>query len=75
MTKSDVFNSGIVVLEVASGWQAIDLTYPDEQIILLDCIRELSDEGRCLQARDGRLKDGFYRVSYRAIVFSQWPSI
>ncbi|XP_010241366.1 PREDICTED: receptor like protein kinase S.2-like [Nelumbo nucifera] len=61
--KSDVFSFGIVVLEVASGRRAIDLTYPDEQIILLDWIRQLSDEGRCLQAGDGRLKDGSYRLS------------
>ncbi|KAI3915611.1 hypothetical protein MKX01_015436 [Papaver californicum] len=43
--KSDVFSFGIVALEVASGHQAVDLAYPDEQIVLLDWIRQLSDEG------------------------------
>ena len=34
--KSDVFSFGIVVLEVVSGRRAVDLTYADDQIILLD---------------------------------------
>lgn len=60
--KSDVFSFGIVVLEVVSGRRAVDLTFPDEQIILLDWIRRLSDEGRLLQAGDTRLTDGTYRL-------------
>ncbi|XWS22371.1 hypothetical protein CRYUN_Cryun29cG0028100 [Craigia yunnanensis] len=59
--KSDVFSFGIVVSEVASGRRAVDLTFPDEQIILLDWIRRLSDEGRLSHARDTRLTDGSYR--------------
>ncbi|XP_010264111.1 PREDICTED: receptor like protein kinase S.2-like [Nelumbo nucifera] len=61
--KADVFSFGIVALEVASGRRAIDLTYPDEQIILLDWVRRLSDEGKCLQAGDSRLQDGSYKLS------------
>lgn len=61
--KSDVFSFGIVVLEVVSGRRAVDLTYPDDQIILLDWIRRLSDEGKLLQAGDNRLPDGSYRLS------------
>eukprot|EP00268_Persea_americana_P029140 TRINITY_DN281_c2_g1_i2.p1 TRINITY_DN281_c2_g1~~TRINITY_DN281_c2_g1_i2.p1 ORF type:complete len:832 (+),score=117.87 TRINITY_DN281_c2_g1_i2:737-3232(+) len=60
--KSDVFSFGIVVLEVASGRRAVDLTYPDEQIVLLDWIRRLSDEGKFLQAGDSRLPDGSYKL-------------
>ncbi|XVF65149.1 hypothetical protein PTKIN_Ptkin09bG0223400 [Pterospermum kingtungense] len=60
--KSDVFSFGIVVLEVVSGRRAVDLTFPDEQIILLDWIRRLSDEGRLLHAGDARLTDGSYRL-------------
>lgn len=61
--KSDVFSFGIVALEVVSGRRAVDLTYPDDQIILLDWIRRLSDEGKLLQAGDNRLPDGSYRLS------------
>ncbi|GAB4851897.1 hypothetical protein Ancab_031296 [Ancistrocladus abbreviatus] len=60
--KSDVFSFGIVVLEIASGRRAVDLTYPDDQIILLDWIRRLADDGRLLQAGDARLPDGCYRL-------------
>ncbi|XP_028073334.1 LOW QUALITY PROTEIN: receptor like protein kinase S.2 [Camellia sinensis] len=56
--KSDVFSFGVVVLEVVSGRRAVDLTYPDDQIILLDWIRRLSDDGKLLQAGDARLPDG-----------------
>ncbi|KAE8076253.1 hypothetical protein FH972_014916 [Carpinus fangiana] len=41
----------------------IDLAYPDDQMILLDWIRSLSDEGKLLQAGDNRLQDGSYRLS------------
>ncbi|KAH6809111.1 protein kinase family protein [Perilla frutescens var. frutescens] len=62
--KSDVFSFGIVVLEIVSGRRAVDLTYPDDQIILLDWIRRLSDEGTLLQAGDSsRLSDESYKVS------------
>lgn len=61
--KCDVFSFGIVVLEVASGRRAVDLTYPDEQIVLLDWVRRLSDEGKFLQAGDGRLLDGSYKLA------------
>lgn len=61
--KSDVFSFGIVMLEVVSGRRAVDLTYADDQIILLDWIRRLSDEGKLLQAGDSRLLDGSYSLS------------
>ena len=61
--KSDVFSFGIVVLEVLSGRRAVDLTYADDQIILLDWIRKLSDERKLLQAGDTRLQDGSYSLS------------
>ncbi|KAL6971065.1 Receptor like protein kinase S.2 [Sarracenia purpurea var. burkii] len=61
--KSDVFSFGVVVLEVVSGRRAVDLTYPDDHIILLDWVRGLSDERKLLQAGDHRLPDGSYRLS------------
>ena len=50
------------MLEVVSGRRAIDLTYSDEKIILLDWIRRLSDEGRLVAAVDTRVTDGSYKV-------------
>ncbi|XP_057457798.1 receptor like protein kinase S.2-like [Lotus japonicus] len=60
-SKSDVFGFGIVVLELVSGRRAIDLTYPDDQIILLDWVRRLSDEGKLVDAGGTRLLDGSYK--------------
>uniref|UniRef100_A0A6N2MD83 Protein kinase domain-containing protein n=1 Tax=Salix viminalis TaxID=40686 RepID=A0A6N2MD83_SALVM len=53
--KSDVFSFGVVVLEVVSGRRAVDLTCPDDQIVLLDWIRGLSG--------DDRLRDGSFMLS------------
>lgn len=60
--KSDVFSFGIVVLEVVSGRRAVDLTCPDDQIVLLDWIRKLSDDGTPLLSGDNRLPDGSYNL-------------
>ncbi|CBI17319.3 unnamed protein product, partial [Vitis vinifera] len=40
-----------------------ETTRIDDQIILLDWIRRLSDEGKLLQVGDNRLPDGSYRLS------------
>ncbi|GER41403.1 protein kinase family protein [Striga asiatica] len=56
--KSDVFGFGIVVLEIVSGRRAVDLTRPDDRIVLLDWIRRLSDEGRVIEAGDAQIRDG-----------------
>ncbi|PWA93560.1 hypothetical protein CTI12_AA020570 [Artemisia annua] len=61
--KSDVFSFGIVLLEIASGRKAVDLTFPDEKIVLLDWIRDLADEKLTSKAIDHRLKDGSYKVN------------
>lgn len=61
--KSDVFSFGIVALEIASGRRAVDLAYPDDQIVLLDRVRRLADEGSLLQAVDSRLPDGSFSLS------------
>nr|XP_043634260.1 receptor like protein kinase S.2-like [Erigeron canadensis] len=60
--KSDVFSFGIVLLEIATGRRSVDLTLPDDQIILVDRIRSLSDNKMILQAVDSRLHDGSYKV-------------
>ncbi|KAI3798166.1 hypothetical protein L1987_33435 [Smallanthus sonchifolius] len=60
--KSDVFSFGIVLLEICTGRRAVDLTLPDDQIILVDRFRKLSDEKMVLQGVDTRLPDGSYHV-------------
>ncbi|KAL4578435.1 hypothetical protein LXL04_014558 [Taraxacum kok-saghyz] len=60
--KSDVFSFGVVLLEIASGRRSVDLTLPDDQIILVDTVRRLADENLILQAADGKLPDGSYNI-------------
>ncbi|XP_023745707.1 receptor like protein kinase S.2 [Lactuca sativa] len=58
--KSDVFSFGIVLLEIASGRRSVDITLPDDEIILVDKVRRLADEKMILNAADGRLPNGSY---------------
>ncbi|KAK4784526.1 hypothetical protein SAY86_018894 [Trapa natans] len=60
--KSDVFSFGVVLLEIVSGRRAVDVTYSDDQIVLVDWVRRLSDEGQLLQAVDNRLRDGTFNL-------------
>ncbi|WOH08268.1 hypothetical protein DCAR_0727706 [Daucus carota subsp. sativus] len=61
--KSDVFSFGIVVLEIVAGRKAVDITFQDEKIVLLDWMRTLSDEGLILKSRDRRIREGSYKNS------------
>ncbi|XP_010556952.1 PREDICTED: receptor like protein kinase S.2-like [Tarenaya hassleriana] len=61
--KTDVFSFGVVVLEVISGRRAVDLTYPDDRIVLLDWVRRLSVDRKILNVGDSRLPEGSYSPS------------
>uniref|UniRef100_A0A1J3FRB9 Receptor like protein kinase S.2 n=1 Tax=Noccaea caerulescens TaxID=107243 RepID=A0A1J3FRB9_NOCCA len=61
--KTDVFSFGIVVLEVVSGRRAVDLSFSENKIILLDWVRRLSDDRKLLAVCDARLPKGSYDFS------------
>ncbi|KAA8529635.1 hypothetical protein F0562_034265 [Nyssa sinensis] len=57
---SDVYSFGVVVLEVACGRRPTDMETIDEPL-LIDWVRKLFEEGRILEAVDGRIA-GEYKV-------------
>ncbi|CAH8383245.1 unnamed protein product [Eruca vesicaria subsp. sativa] len=61
--KTDVFSFGVVLLEVVSGRRAVDLSFSEDKIVLLDWVRRLSDDRKLLSAGDSRLPKGSYAVS------------
>ncbi|KAF8105227.1 hypothetical protein N665_0161s0026 [Sinapis alba] len=61
--KTDVFSFGVVLLEVVSGRRAVDLSFSEDKIVLLDWVRRLSDDRKLLTAGDSRLPKGSYVVS------------
>ncbi|KAL0710606.1 hypothetical protein Bca4012_017584 [Brassica carinata] len=61
--KTDVFSFGVVLLEVVSGRRAVDLSFSEDKIVLLDWVRRLSDDRKLLAAGDSRLPKGSYAVS------------
>lgn len=61
--KTDVFSFGVVVLEIVSGRRAVDLSFSEDKIILLDWVRRLSDNRKVLDAGDSRLPKGSYDIS------------
>ncbi|ESQ51865.1 hypothetical protein EUTSA_v10016233mg [Eutrema salsugineum] len=61
--KTDVFSFGVVVLEVVSGRRAVDLSFSEDKIVLLDWVRKLSDDRKLLDAGDSRLPNGSYDFS------------
>ncbi|KAH7866771.1 hypothetical protein Vadar_024708 [Vaccinium darrowii] len=59
---SDVFSFGVVVLEVACGRRPIETAKErEEEVVLIDWVREMYGEGRVSEAADGRIK-GEYEV-------------
>ena len=53
--ESDVYSFGIVALEIACGRKPIDNRAPQDQVVMLDWVRELHGRGEVLEATDGRL--------------------
>ncbi|XP_057868363.2 L-type lectin-domain containing receptor kinase IV.1-like [Cryptomeria japonica] len=59
--SSDVFSFGVVLLEVACGRRPVDLAKDSEQIVLLDWVKDLYQNGKILHAADPNL-NGVYDV-------------
>ncbi|XP_057847296.1 L-type lectin-domain containing receptor kinase IV.3 [Cryptomeria japonica] len=59
--SSDVFSFGVVLLEVACGRRPVDLSKDNEQIVLMDWVRDLYQNGSILHAADPNL-NGMYDV-------------
>lgn len=54
---SDVYSFGVVVLEVVCGRRPIDTaTEREEEVVLIDLVREKYVEGKLWEAADGRIK-------------------
>lgn len=56
-TASDVYSFGVVVLEVICGRRPIVMTSPEEEIVLVDWVRQLYLEGKLWEAADKRMEE------------------
>ncbi|KAI4336214.1 hypothetical protein L6164_014768 [Bauhinia variegata] len=66
-SASDVYSFGAVLLEVACGRKPIETSAPEEEVVLIDWVRELYAEGKAIEAADPRIK-GEYNVGEMEIV-------
>ncbi|KAI4343710.1 hypothetical protein L6164_011027 [Bauhinia variegata] len=66
-SASDVYSFGVVLLEVACGRRPIETTAPEEEVVLIDWVRELYAKGNAVEAADPRIK-GEYDVGEMEMV-------
>ncbi|EXB93547.1 L-type lectin-domain containing receptor kinase S.1 [Morus notabilis] len=64
---SDVYSFGVVVLEVACGRRPIEMNVAEEEVVLIDWVRDLYVEGRVVEAADKRIR-GEYEVEEMEVV-------
>lgn len=55
-SASDVYSFGVVLLEVACGRRPIETSLVEEEVVLVDWVRELYGKGCVVEAADGRMK-------------------
>lgn len=60
-SASDVYSYGVVLLEVACGRRPIETSVAEEEVVLIDWVRELYAQGCAVDAADPRIK-GEYDV-------------
>ncbi|XP_057868437.2 L-type lectin-domain containing receptor kinase SIT1 [Cryptomeria japonica] len=65
--SSDVFSFGVVLLEVACGRRPVDLSKENEQIVLVDWVKNSYQNGEILHAADPDL-DGAYDAEEMELV-------
>ncbi|XP_038879424.1 L-type lectin-domain containing receptor kinase S.1 [Benincasa hispida] len=56
---SDVYSFGVVVLEVVCGRRPIELAAEEEEMVLIDWVRDLYSIGRLIAAADSRIRDEY----------------
>ncbi|XP_061364877.1 L-type lectin-domain containing receptor kinase S.1 [Gastrolobium bilobum] len=60
-SASDVYSFGVVLLEVACGRRPIETSLPEEEMVLVDWVRDFYAKGCAVEAADSRIK-GEYDV-------------
>ncbi|KGN63539.1 L-type lectin-domain containing receptor kinase S.1 [Cucumis sativus] len=56
---SDVYSFGVVVLEVVCGRRPIELAAEEEEMVLIDWVRDLYSAGRLIAAADSRIREEY----------------
>eukprot|EP00250_Pteridium_aquilinum_P018970 c24243_g1_i1 orf=197-2134(+) len=67
--ESDVYSFGIVALEVICGRPSFQIASESGSIFLLDKVRDLSRQGRLMEAVDSRLAGGFNHDEMERLLF------
>ncbi|PSR89465.1 Legume lectin domain protein [Actinidia chinensis var. chinensis] len=66
---SDVYSFGVVVLEVACGRKPIETARErEEEVVLIDWVREKYGEGKVWEAADGRIKGEYKAEEMEAVL-------
>lgn len=55
-TASDVYSFGVVILEVACGRRPIDMAATEEEVVLMEWVRELYAQGKVGEAADPTIR-------------------
>lgn len=58
---SDVYSFGVVVLEVACGRRPIDMEAEEDEVVLIDWVRDLYAQGKVCEAADVRINGDEYK--------------
>ena len=56
---SDVYSFGVVILEVACGRRPIEMAVEEEEMVLIDWVRDLYSAGRMITAADLRIREEY----------------
>ncbi|XP_062116159.1 L-type lectin-domain containing receptor kinase S.1 [Humulus lupulus] len=65
---SDVYGFGVVVLEVACGRKPIELGAVEEEVVLIDWVRDLYLEGKVVEAADKRVRGEYEEAEMEVVL-------